>query len=114
MWLCECEDILWKHTPGIRPGREKDRSERAVINAYASGGPMRYPKAPRTELTAPTGKFRVVAVVVEEESADVYTIGDFSSVAPAEKAAIQRAGIGSPVYVYDDKAKLIVRYGSWH
>ena len=23
MWLCECEDVLRKHPPGIRPGREK-------------------------------------------------------------------------------------------
>ena len=75
---------------------------------------MRYPKAPKADLTAPTGKFRVIAVVVEEESADLYTVGDFSSVAAAEEAAKQRAGIGSPVYVYDDKAKLIVRYGSWY
>jgi hypothetical protein len=75
---------------------------------------MRYPKAPRTDLTAPTGKFRALAVVVEEESADLYTLGDFASVAAAEQAARQRAGIGSPVFVYDDKAKLIVRYGSWY
>lgn len=47
---------------------------------------MRYPKAPRTDLTAPTGKFRVLAIVVEAESADLYTVGDFSSVAAAEQA----------------------------
>jgi hypothetical protein len=73
---------------------------------------MRYPKASRTDLTAPTGEFRVVAVVVDADSAAPYILGDF--VAAAEQAAMQRAGIGSPVYVYDDKAKLIVRYGSWH
>ena len=97
------------------PGREKGpfgsvQTQRDV----GKEGPMRYPKATRTALTAPTGKFRVLGVVVEEDSADVYTVGDFSSVATAEQAAMQRAGIGSPVYVYDDKAKLIVRYGSWH
>jgi len=75
---------------------------------------MRYPKAPRADLTALTGKFRVLAIVVEAESADLYTLGDFSSVAAAEQAVMQRAGIGSPVCVYDDKAKLIVRYGSLH
>ena len=75
---------------------------------------MRYPKATSTELIAPRGKFRVLAIAVEPESADLYTVGDFSSVAATEQAARQRAGIGSPVYVYDDKAKLLVRYGSWH
>jgi hypothetical protein len=73
---------------------------------------MRYPKATRTDLTAPTGKFRVVAVVVDVDSADPYIVGDFGSVAGAEQAATQGAGIGSPVYVYDDNAKLIVRYGN--
>ena len=75
---------------------------------------MRYPKATRTDLSAPIGKFRVLAVEVEDESADLYTVGDFGSLAAAEKAAMRRAGIGSPVYVYDDEAKLVVRYGSWH
>ncbi len=75
---------------------------------------MQHPKATRSELTAPTGKFRVVAVVVDTDSADPYILGDFGSLAAAEQAAMQRAGTGSPVYVYDDKAKLIMRYGSWH
>ena len=114
MWLCECEDILRKHYARNTAGHEKDRSERAGIKACESGKAMRYPKATRTDLTAPTGKFRVVAVVVDVDSADPYIVGDFGSVAAAEQAAMQRAGIGSPVYVYDEKAKLIVRYGSWH
>jgi len=75
---------------------------------------MRYPKTSRTDLTAPTGKFPVLAIVVEAVSADLYTVGDFGSLAAAEQAAMKRAGIGSPVYVYDDRAKLIVQYGSWH
>jgi len=75
---------------------------------------MRYPKAPKTDLTAPTGEFRVVAVVVDADSADPYILGDFGSLAAAEQAAMKRAGIGSPVYVYNDRAKLIVQYGSWH
>lgn len=100
--------------PEYGPVVRRARWERCRYNACLEGGPMRYPKAPRTDLTAPTGKFRVLAVVVEEESADLYTLGDFGSVAAAEQAAIQRAGIGSPVYVYDDKAELLVRYGSWH
>jgi len=70
---------------------------------------MRYPKAPKADLTAPSGKFRVLAVVIGEESADLYTVGDFG-----EQAAMRRAGIGSPVYVYDDKGNLVVWYGSWH
>ena len=72
------------------------------------------PEGARRYLTAPTGNFRVLAAVVEADSAYIYIVGDFSSVATAEQAAMQRAGIGSHVYVYDDKAKLIVRYGSWH
>ncbi len=75
---------------------------------------MRYPTATRTDLTAPPGKFRVLAVLVEQESADVYNAGDFGSLAAAEEAAMQRAGIGSPVYIYNDKAKLIIKYGAWH
>ena len=75
---------------------------------------MRYPKATRTDLTAPTNKFRVLAVVVDVDSADPYIVGDFASIAAAEQAATQRASIGSPVYVYDDKARLIIRYGSRH
>jgi hypothetical protein len=47
---------------------------------------MRYPKATRTDLTAPIGKFRVIAVVVDEGSGDLFTIGDFGSVAAAERA----------------------------
>ena len=95
--------------------REKVRSDPCTHRTHVRlEGPMRYPKATRTDLTAPTGKFRVVAVVVDVDSADPYIVGDFGSVAAAEQAAMQRASIGSPVYVYDDKAKLIVRYGSWH
>jgi hypothetical protein len=64
---------------------------------------MRYPKASRTDLTALTGEFRVVAVVVHADSADPYILGDFGSLAAAEEAAMQRAGTGSPVSVYDHK-----------
>jgi hypothetical protein len=56
---------------------------------------MRYPKAATTDLTAQTGKFRVLAVVVDEDSADIYNLGDFSSVAAAEQAVMQRAGFGA-------------------
>jgi hypothetical protein len=57
---------------------------------------MRYPKTSRTDLTAPTGKFRVLAIVVEAVSADLYTVGDFGSLAGAEQAAMKRAGHREP------------------
>ena len=75
---------------------------------------MRYPKATKADLTAPVAKFRVLGVIVDNDAAEIYMIGDFPSVAAAEDAAVRRASVGSPVYVYNDKAELIVRIGSWH
>ena len=75
---------------------------------------MRYPKATRKDLTAPASKFRVLGVIVQEESAEIFVIGDFPTVNAAEEAAARRASIGSPVYVYNDRAELLVRLGSWH
>ncbi len=75
---------------------------------------MRYPKATRADLTAPSCKFRVLAVDVETDPTAIYLIGDFGSFVAADKAATQNAEIGRPVYVYNDKAELMVRYGSWH
>ena len=75
---------------------------------------MRHPKATKEELTAPTGKFRVLGVDVRAHSEAVYLIGDFDSLTAAKEAAKQRAGIGSPIFIYNDQAELIVRYGSWH
>jgi hypothetical protein len=60
------------------PGREKARSEPCTHRTHVRlEGPMRHPKATRTDLTAPTDKFRVVAVVVDVDSADPYIVGDF-------------------------------------
>lgn len=73
-----------------------------------------YPKSASLELIAPKGKFRVLGVNVGAESAAVYVIGDFGSIIAAEQAAAQKAGFGGPVFVYNDQARLITRYGSWH
>jgi hypothetical protein len=75
---------------------------------------MRYPKATKEELTAPTAKFRVLGVDVRADSEAGYLIGDFDSLTRAKEAAKQRAGTGSPIFIYNDQAELIVRYGSWH
>jgi hypothetical protein len=56
----------------------------------------------------------VLAVDVETDPTTIYAIGDFGSFVAAEEAAAQNAGIGKPVYIYNDSAELIVRYGSWH
>jgi hypothetical protein len=75
---------------------------------------MRHPKATKEELAAPTGKFRVLGVDARAGPEAVYLIGDFDSLTRAEEDAKQRAGTGSPVFIYNDQARLIVRYGSWH
>lgn len=75
---------------------------------------MRNPKAKKEQLTAPIAKFRVLGVDVRTDSESAYLIGDFDSLADAKQAAKQRAGTGSPVFIYNDQALLIVRYGSWH
>jgi hypothetical protein len=75
---------------------------------------MRYPKATKEELTAPTAKFRVVGVDVGAVSEAVYVIGDFDSLAAAKETAKQKSSTGIPVFIYNDQAEMIVRYGSWH
>lgn len=75
---------------------------------------MRNPKAKKEQLTAPITKFRVLGVDVRIDTESAYLIGDFDSLTDAKKAARERAGTGSPVFIYDDQAKLVVRYGSWH
>jgi hypothetical protein len=74
---------------------------------------MRYPKATKEELTAPPAKFRVLAVDTAGRTEAVHLVSDFDSLADAKTTAKQKAGIGTPVFVYNDQA-LIVRYGSWH
>jgi hypothetical protein len=78
------------------------------------GWAMRNPKATKEELTAPIGKFRVLGVDVHVDTGAVYLIGDFDTITLAKEAAKQRASTGSPMFIYNDQAKLIVRYGSWH
>ena len=75
---------------------------------------MRYPKATKQELTAPPGRFRVLGVEINATSESVFTVGDFASLDAAKEAAKQKAGTGVPIFIYNDHAELIVRYGSWH
>jgi hypothetical protein len=75
---------------------------------------MRLPNAPKEQLTAPAAKFRVLSVDVHDPSGAVYLVGDFDSLPQAKETAKQNSGTGRPIFVYDDRAQLIVRYGSWH
>ena len=75
---------------------------------------MRYPTASKEQLTAPKSQFRVVAVDVKDVSGNVYKVGDFETLSAAQAAARERAGVGSPVFVYDDAGEALVRLGSWH
>ena len=74
---------------------------------------MRYPTATEIELTAPASQLRVVCVDVQEELG-LYHIGDFDTLDVAYRVAMERARVGSPVYIYDDIGDVIVRLGSWH
>ena len=40
--------------------------------------------------------------------------GDFNSLDAAKQAAKEKAGTGTPIFIYNDRAELVVRYGSWH
>ncbi len=74
---------------------------------------MRYPRASQQELKAPEGKFRLITVNLSEGSA-AYRLGDFDSLERAKDVAEQKSGVGQPVYVYNDKGEMLMRYGSWH
>ncbi len=74
---------------------------------------MRYPKATSEQVTAPTRQFRVMGVDVRDGLGN-YRIGDFETLAEALEVATKRAGVGNPVYVYDDTGRMLVRVGSWH
>ena len=56
---------------------------------------MRYPKATRTDLTAPTGKLRVLAIAVEAESADLYTVGDLARLPRQNKRPCKERASGA-------------------
>jgi hypothetical protein len=75
---------------------------------------MRYPEASTQELKAPAGKFRVIGVDVNAAVTANYHLGDFETFSLAEKVAKEKACVGNPVYIYDDKSGLVIRYGSWH
>ena len=75
---------------------------------------MRYPNATKKVLTAPPSQFRVLGVETHSTVEAVITIGDFDSLDAAKQAAKQRAETGTPIFIYNDQAELVVRYGSWH
>ncbi len=62
------------------------------------------------QLRAPTGKFRVIGFALRD--GHNYVIGDFDAKDAAEECAKQHGTVGNPVHVYDDRADLVVRYGS--
>ncbi len=73
---------------------------------------MRYPTS-KEILRAPQAQFRVVAVDLADSSA-TYLVGDYPSFEAANEAASGRAGMGAPVYIYDDRGEMLLRFGSWH
>jgi hypothetical protein len=75
---------------------------------------MRYPKASREELQAPTGTFRIIGVDLDGATTANYHLGDFETLELAEQVAKEKASVGKPIYIYDDNSELVVRYGSWH
>ncbi len=74
---------------------------------------MRYPEADKDELTAPKSRLRVVCIDVQD-GLGLYHVGDFDTMDAAHRAAMERARVGSPVYIYNDIGDIIVRLGSWH
>jgi len=75
---------------------------------------MRYPQASPEQLQAPSGKFRVIGVDLKTAATATYHLGDFDAFDTADKIAREKATVGNPVFIYDDKRELVVRYGSWH
>jgi hypothetical protein len=75
---------------------------------------MRYPTASKEELKAPKSKFRVLGIDVHAASGMTYVVGDFDSLNAANVVATDRAGVGKPIFIYDDAGEVVVRLGSWH
>ncbi len=75
---------------------------------------MRYPGASQQQVKAPEGKFRLIALDLDEGSRDGYNLGDFDALEAAKQVAEEKSGVGHPVYVYNDKGELVMRFGSWH
>ncbi len=73
---------------------------------------MRYPLASSEQLRAPKSQFHVVGVDVQESQE--FEVGNFQTLEAAHSAASEKAGVGNPVYVYDDAGRLRIRLGSWH
>ncbi len=74
---------------------------------------MRYPPGRKGDLIAPKSRLRLVGVDVADELG-LYYIGDFDTLDEAHRAAMDRARIGGPVYIYNDIGDIVVRLGSWH
>lgn len=62
------------------------------------------------QLSAPAGKFRVIGFALRD--GQMYMIGDFDSRETAEESAKKHGMVGNPAHVYNDRADLVVRYGS--
>ncbi len=73
---------------------------------------MRYPPVRNDELRAPKSHFRVIGIDVDDSQE--FDVGTFATLEAAHAAAREKAGIGTPVYVYDDNGHMRVRLGSWH
>ena len=61
-------------------------------------------------LRAPAGKFRVIGFALRE--GQNYMIGDYDTREAAEESAKKHGMVGNPAHVYNDRADLVVRYGS--
>jgi phosphoribosylpyrophosphate synthetase len=75
---------------------------------------MRYPTASKQELMAAAGKFRVIGVDLHNGESGNYLLGEFDTLDAAKDCAKLKAGVASPVFIYNDAGELVVRYGSWH
>jgi hypothetical protein len=64
------------------------------------------------KLRAKPGKYRVVGVDTFEAPDADYLIGDVDSLDAAKKLAKKHGGVMNPVYVYDDKGKMLHTTGS--
>ena len=66
--------------------------------------------AEEPQLRAPGGKFRVIGFALRDGQR--YMIGDFDAREAAEECAKKHGMVCNPVHVYNDRADLVVRYGS--
>lgn len=68
---------------------------------------------PSNKLKAPKGKFRVIGVDTFEAFDADYLIGDYNTPRGAIRVAKKKGKNMNPVYVYDDKGKLIANFGTF-